>query len=158
VTGVDINGVKTTTTYTGINASTGAAATSVASATGFSVQVSTTAPAGTGLLKQGATDLTNLNVTSGNVDQMTADVEAALKAVTGYASNLGSTQSRVNTQATFISSLSNALTTGVSSLVDADMNEASTRLQALQTQQQLGIQSLSIANQNTQLILKLFQG
>jgi flagellin len=45
----------------------------------------------------------------------------------------------------------------VSSLVDADMNEASTRLQALQTQQQLGVQSLSISNQNTQMILKLFQ-
>ena len=41
-------------------------------------------------------------------------------------------------------------------LVDADMNTASTRLQALQTQQQLGIQSLSIANQNAQLILKMF--
>jgi flagellin len=49
------------------------------------------------------------------------------------------------------------LTTGVSSLVDADMNEASTRLSALQVQQQLGIQALSIANSNTQLILKLFQ-
>ena len=37
------------------------------------------------------------------------------------------------------------------------MNVASTRIQALQTQQQFGIQSLSIANQNSQLILKLFQ-
>ena len=50
------------------------------------------------------------------------------------------------------------LTTGVSSLVDADMNEASTKLQALQTQQQLGVQSLSIANQSSQIILKLFNG
>ena len=47
---------------------------------------------------------------------------------------------------------------GLSALVDADMNTASTRLQALQTQEQLGIQSLSIANQNSQLILKLFNG
>jgi flagellin len=46
---------------------------------------------------------------------------------------------------------------GVAGMVDANMNTASTRLQALQTQQQLGIQSLSIANQNAQLILKLFQ-
>ena len=50
-----------------------------------------------------------------------------------------------------------ALTSGVGSLVDADMNVASTRLQALQTQQQLGIQALSMANNNSQLILKLFQ-
>ena len=56
----------------------------------------------------------------------------------------------------FNSALTTNYTNGVSALVDADMNTASTRLQALQTQQQLGIQSLSIANQNAQLILKLF--
>ena len=49
------------------------------------------------------------------------------------------------------------MTNSVSTMVDADMNEASTRLQALQTQQQLGVQSLSIANQNSQMILRLFQ-
>jgi flagellin len=63
---------------------------------------------------------------------------------------------------TAAAALNSALTTnyanGVSALVDADMNVASTRLQALQTQQQLGYQSLSIANQNSQLILKLFNG
>jgi len=61
-----------------------------------------------------------------------------------------------------ISNLNTALTTnyanGIQGLVDADMNTASTRLQALQTQEQLGIQSLSIANQNAQLIMKLFGG
>ena len=87
---------------------------------------------------------------------MMTDVNNALGAVTAYASALGSTQSRVTSQSTFLGNLSNALTTGVGSLIDANMNQASTRLQALQTQQQLGIQSLSIANQNTQLILKLF--
>ena len=46
---------------------------------------------------------------------------------------------------------------GVDLLVDADMNEESTRLQALQVQQQLGIQALSIANQNSQQILSLFR-
>ncbi len=59
-----------------------------------------------------------------------------------------------------MTNLNNALVnnyaSGVSGLVDADMNTASTRLQALQTQQQLGIQALSIANQNAQLIMKLF--
>ena len=53
--------------------------------------------------------------------------------------------------------LMDALDRGVSTLVDADMNEVSTRLQALQTQQQLGVQALSIANASTQSILKLFQ-
>ena len=55
-----------------------------------------------------------------------------------------------------MTALSNAITQGVGSLVDADMNQASTRLNALQTQQQLGIQALSVANQNSQIILKLF--
>ena len=67
------------------------------------------------------------------------------------------TQSSVNGQSAFIKTLNEGLTAGVSSLVDADMNEASTRLQALQTQQQLGVQSLSIANQNSQIIMRLFQ-
>ena len=154
VTSVGINGVTTQTTYNALDASGNA--TTVAAAVSFGVQVATTSPAGSGLLKQGTSDLTNLNVTTGNVDQTMTNVNAALAAVTTYASALGSTQSRVNSQSTFLGNLSNALTTGVSSLVDANMNQASTRLQALQTQQQLGIQSLSIANQNTQLILKLF--
>ena len=47
---------------------------------------------------------------------------------------------------------------GVGQLVDADMNKESTRLQALQVQQQLGIQALSIANGNSQSILSLFRG
>jgi flagellin len=46
---------------------------------------------------------------------------------------------------------------GVGRLVDADMNEESTRLKALQTQQQLGIQALSIANSNSQNVLSLFR-
>ena len=44
------------------------------------------------------------------------------------------------------------------SLIDADMEEVSARLQALQVQQQLGTQSLSIANQAPQALLSLFRG
>jgi flagellin len=51
-----------------------------------------------------------------------------------------------------------AIDRGVSSLVDADMNSESTKLQALQVQQQLGIQALSIANSSSQNILSLFRG
>jgi flagellin len=85
-------------------------------------------------------------------------VEAAIASLTTAASTLGSVLSNLTAQGTFTTSLSSSLTSGVGSLVDADMNQASTRLNALQTQQQLGIQSLSIANQNSQLILKLFGG
>ncbi len=101
-----------------------------------------------------------LDVTSKTTDQlgqMAQFIDNTIAALTTAASNLGSTQSNITAQSTFVTSLSDSITTGVGSLVDADMNETSTRLNALQTQQQLGIQSLSIANQNSQLILKLFQ-
>ena len=85
-----------------------------------------------------------------------AGVATVLNAVTNYAATIGATQDRMTAASTFNSALTTNYATGVSALVDADMNTASTRLQALQTQEQLGIQSLSIANQNAQLILKLF--
>jgi flagellin len=66
-------------------------------------------------------------------------------------------QSRITSQQTFVKALMDSIDSGVGSLVDADMNEASTRLKALQTQQQLGIQALSIANSNSQNILSLFR-
>ena len=85
-----------------------------------------------------------------------SNIDLAISSLTKAGATLGSTQTNINNQSTFVSALSDAITSGVGSLVDADMNVASTKLQALQTQQQLGIQSLSIANQNSQLILKLF--
>jgi flagellin len=77
--------------------------------------------------------------------------------MTSAASSLGSIQSRIDLQESFVASLTDVIDKGVGRLVDADMNEESTRLKALQTQQQLGIQSLSIANTNAQNILQLFQ-
>ena len=97
-------------------------------------------------------------VTGGDITNMLKDVETALSSVTDAASNLGATQTSVSTQASYISNLSSSLTTGVGALIDADMNQASTKLSALQVQQQLGIQSLSIANSNTQMIMRLFGG
>ena len=85
-----------------------------------------------------------------------SNIDLSISSLTKAGATLGSTQTNINNQSTFVSALSDAITSGVGSLVDADMNVASTKLQALQTQQQLGIQSLSIANQNSQLILKLF--
>jgi flagellin len=114
--------------------------------------------AGAGSLVQTGTDLTNITVTSATAATELSNVQTALTSVTNYSSQIGSIQDRMNAASNFNSALSTDYTNGVSGLVDADMNEASTRLQALQTQQQLGIQSLSIANQNSQLILKLFQG
>ncbi len=116
----------------------GAKATGSASATDFTA------------LAAGDLAAATIGVTLSNADKAIADL-------TTYASNIGATQSTVTGQTTFLKSLQSSLTAGVSALVDADMNEVSTRLQALQTQQQLAVQSLSIANQNSQMILKLFQ-
>jgi flagellin len=60
-------------------------------------------------------------------------------------------------QGDFVSKLTATMEKGIGRLVDADMNEESTRLKALQTQQQLAIQALSIANSDSQNILSLFR-
>jgi len=93
---------------------------------------------------------------STTIANMLADVETAIQSITTAASTVGGAQTNVMDQQAFISNLSASLTTGVGALVDADMNEASTKIAALQVQQQLGVQALAIANSNTQLILKLF--
>ncbi len=84
-------------------------------------------------------------------------VEAGLQLMTKAASQLGSISMRIDLQEEFANSLNDAIDSGIGRLVDADMNEESTRLKALQTQQQLGIQALSIANSNSENILSLFR-
>jgi flagellin len=88
---------------------------------------------------------------------MTSFIDRQLLAMTSAASSLGSIQSRIDLQENFVASLIDVIDKGIGRLVDAEMNEESTRLKALQTQQQLGIQSLSIANTNAENILTLFR-
>ncbi|WP_085024965.1 flagellin [Ensifer aridi] len=121
-------------TTTGILGATGAA--SGSSVYGFAITAATT-----------DAQLTNL----------LTDVETALKSMTSSASALGSISTRIDLQEDFVAKLSDAIESGVGRLVDADMNEESTRLKALQTQQQLAIQALSIANSDSQSILSLFR-
>ncbi len=92
-----------------------------------------------------------------DLEEMVQTVHNALGLVITAASDLGAAAKRIELQQTFVSNLMDAVERGVGQLVDADMNEESTRLQALQVQQQLGIQSLSIANSSSQNILALFQ-
>jgi len=95
--------------------------------------------------------------TDAQVDDMIRVTDAILTEMTDAASNLGAINSRVEMQEDFVANLMDSIDKGIGRLVDADMNEESTRLKALQTQQQLGIQSLSIANTNSENILQLFQ-
>lgn len=85
-------------------------------------------------------------------------VDDALGNITDAATNLGAIKNRIGLQQDFVKSLTDSLDRGIGQLVDADMNAESTRLQALQVQQQLGIQALSIANGGSQSILSLFRG
>ncbi len=84
-------------------------------------------------------------------------VDTAIKEMTAAATSLGANQQRISLQTDFVTALQNAITSGISTLVDADMNQESTKLQALQVKQQLGVQALSIANQSSQSILSLFR-
>lgn len=84
-------------------------------------------------------------------------IEDLIDTAIDAAASLGSSAGRLETQSDFISKLTDSFTSGIGSLVDADMEEASAKLQALQVQQQLGVQALSIANQAPQSILSLFR-
>ncbi|SMD11119.1 flagellin [Primorskyibacter flagellatus] len=95
--------------------------------------------------------------TAGGATAALAAVETLIDTSIEAAAAFGSVEGRISTQADFISNLTDSLTSGIGAMVDADMEEASARLQALQVQQQLGVQALSIANQAPQSLLSLFR-
>lgn len=97
------------------------------------------------------------STTSAQLDGMLQMVDDAMTEMTTAAASLGSISSRIDMQNDFISKLTDSLDRGIGRLVDADMEEESAKLSALQVQQQLGIQALSIANSGSQNILSLFR-
>ncbi|MDS7596154.1 flagellin [Agrobacterium tumefaciens] len=97
------------------------------------------------------------NTTENQLNGLITMVDTALETMTSAASDLGSIKTRIDLQEDFVSKLTDSIDSGIGRLVDADMNEESTRLKALQTQQQLAIQSLSIANSSSENILSLFR-
>lgn len=143
------NGVNTGDTYT-VLASLDRAGTAVTAATidvtsvDFEANIDLTS----------LTDITDQDTAATALGEIEAMITTAQEGVTA----LGAKGSRISDQSEFVGKLADSLKLGVSALVDADMEEASARLQALQTQQQLGIQALSIANQAPQSILSLFRG
>ncbi|MDX1730592.1 MAG: flagellin [Aurantimonas coralicida] len=110
----------------------------------------TTAATGTVIALASTTTDAQVNAMVRVVDKILSDMSTA-------ASNLGASKSRMDIQSEFVSNLRNSIDKGVGTLVDADMTEESTRLKALQTQQQLGVQALSIANSSSQSVLSLFR-
>lgn len=106
-----------------------------------------------GLFGLGGIDVT----TDTGADAALGNIETLINTSIDASASFGSDQGRIDTQTTFVSNLMDSLKAGIGTLVDADMEEASAKLQALQVQQQLGIQSLSIANQAPQSVLSLFR-
>lgn len=96
-------------------------------------------------------------LTSTLANAVMTKLAASLIKVNSAMGSMGAQVKQIEAHNVFVSKLSDALETGVSHLVDADMAKESARLQALNVKQQLGAQSLSIANQAPQIVLKLFQ-
>jgi flagellin len=108
---------------------------------GSVVTLSTTSSLGSSTAA--ATALTQLNSSLANVIDSLA--------------NLGVQADQISAHTSFVGQLSDTLQTGVGDLVNANMGAESAKLQALQIQQQLGAQALSIANQAPSVILSLFR-
>lgn len=95
--------------------------------------------------------------TEASASSALSNIETMIDKAIDASASLGSAQSQVGIQNEFVNKLSDSLKSGIGTLVDANMEETSARLQALQVQQQLGIQALSIANQAPQNVLGLFR-
>ncbi len=109
---------------------------------------------GGGIVTLGATSsITTITL----AQQALTDLTTSLANVNQALGNLGAQAKQIGAHSTFISKLTDTLTAGVGNLVDADVAKESAHLQALQVQQQLGAQALSIANQAPQVILSLFK-
>lgn len=103
--------------------------------------------------------LTGTTLTSqANATTALAAVNAAITTSSARLAELGAQSKQIERHTTYVGKLSDALEAGIGNLVDADLAKESARLQALQVQQQLGVQALSIANQAPQVILSLFKG
>ncbi len=104
----------------------------------------------------GLSAATNGWATNADIDAAIEEVDAAISKLRIMSSDFGNYYSIVQNRQDFTSNLVNVLTEGADNLTLADMNEESANMLALQTRQQLAINSLSLASQAAQSVLKLF--
>ena len=93
---------------------------------------------------------------SSQLSSLVTNINTAITNVQGQTETFGTNSSTISTRQTFTTNMINTLQTGASNLVAADQNQESANLLTEQTQQQLEISALSIANQARQSVLKLF--
>ncbi len=124
----------------------------------FSVTVNQYAADATTTVGGGLAALADIDVTTqAGADAALTEMEGLVQTAIDSAAAFGSAEMRLDTQREFVTGLSDALKTGIGTLVDADLEEVSAKLQAQQVQQQLAMQALSIANQSPQILLSLFR-
>ncbi|WP_188848799.1 flagellin [Aureimonas glaciei] len=111
----------------------------------------------TGALNTLTAAITAMDGTSTNAAVVALDVTAATDFLTGYQTTLSSFSAGLESQLDFLNTLNDIKSSALSSIVDADMEEESAKLTALQVKQQLAYQALAITNSSSQNILRLFQ-
>jgi flagellin len=162
--GNQIADIIASASFNGVNlvnaASTANVVASITRTTGGAIGTEEVAVTGVTLVAAGTT-LTALTEasfdTTAEIESTLTSIEAQLTVVNNAAAAFGTVQKQIEIQSEFVGNFKDALSEGIGAMVDADMEEASARLAALQTQQQLGIQSLTIANQAPQNLLALFK-
>lgn len=104
----------------------------------------------------GFTTAKNEWIDNDSIDTALDQISKATSSLRAQASEFGQNLSTVQIREDFTENMVNQLTTGADKLTLADMNEEGANMLALQTRQQLGINSLSLASQASQSVLKLF--
>ncbi|MCW4113705.1 flagellin [Aurantimonas sp. MSK8Z-1] len=135
--------------------STGAAVTDTLTKVDVDTAVTATAIGGGAA---GITSITTADIdTAGEVTATQTAIDTAITTVTAYAAKLGSFADRLGDSQAFLDKIADVKQSSLSDMVDADLEEESAKLSALQVQQQLAIQALQISNASAQNILRLFQ-
>jgi flagellin len=152
----NIDGLTVSTTFAA-DPTTGDAVLTLANSSGAAIAVTVAENSGgTAGGDLGAVSSINVTTDAGAASALT-EIETLINRAIDASASFGSAQKRVDIQNDFVSSLIDSLELGVAALTDVNLEEASAELQLLQTQQQLGLQSLSIANRAPQSILALFR-
>ena len=95
--------------------------------------------------------------TATSASALLTTIDSSINNVSAALAKLGTSSTALQNNITFVGKLQDSINQGIGNLVDADMATESSKLQALQTKQSLGVQALSIANQSTSTVLSLFR-
>ena len=150
VTGINFNTSKLFVSSTGSNALQAISGFALLSKLGFKTYGAKLS----GYLLSKASQLALFNSHADNAQSI---LDGTIQNIRAQAANLGANVAVLNVRLDFTNQYVNTLTTGAEKLTVADLNSESASLVSLQTRQQLGIQSLSLANQADQAVLQLFR-